>query len=108
MHETLGVQASGVTQRALAGAGRIGGFLGGCAADPVKGTPTNLQVNATDSQAGAALTYSASGLPRGLSIGSSTGRISGTPTRTGTTSVTVTAKDASGASGTTSFSWKIT
>jgi hypothetical protein len=52
---------------------------------------------------GAALTYSASGLPAGLSINSSTGLISGTPTTAGTYSVTVTATDTIGASGSTSF-----
>lgn len=38
-------------------------------------------------------TYSASGLPGGLSISSSTGSISGTPTASGTDSVAVTVKD---------------
>ncbi len=69
------------------------------------GTATSLQVSATDS-GGAALTYSATGLPTGLSI-STTGAISGTPTTAGTYSVTVTAKDSTGASGSASFSWVI-
>src|SRR5579862_7231218 len=56
------------------------------------GTAASVQVHATDS-GGAALTYSASGLPAGLSINSSSGLISGTPTAAGTSSVTVTAKD---------------
>ena len=54
------------------------------------GTAASLQVAATDS-GGAALTYSATGLPTGLSI-STAGLISGTPTTAGTYSVTVTAK----------------
>jgi hypothetical protein len=70
------------------------------------GTAASVQVHATDS-AGAALTYSASGLPAGLSINSSTGLISGTPTTAATSSVTVTAKDGTGATGSTSFSWTI-
>src|SRR5262245_53116271 len=37
------------------------------------GTPVSLQIQATDSQAGQTLTYSATGLPTGLSINSSTG-----------------------------------
>jgi endo-1,4-beta-xylanase len=70
------------------------------------GTATSVQIHATDS-GGAALTYSASGLPAGLSINSSTGLISGTPTSSGSSSVTVTAHDSTGASGTTQFSWSI-
>jgi acetylxylan esterase len=71
------------------------------------GTAASLQIHATDS-GGAALTYSATGLPAGLSINSSTGLISGTPTSTGTSSVTVTAKDSTGASGSATFSWSVT
>jgi len=70
------------------------------------GTATSVQVHATDS-GGAALTYSASGLPAGLSINSSSGLISGTPTAAATSSVTVTAKDSTGATGSTSFTWTI-
>lgn len=70
------------------------------------GTASSLQLSASDS-GGAALTYSASGLPTGLSINSSSGLISGIPTSAGTFSVTATARDASGASGSTSFIWTI-
>jgi serine protease len=70
------------------------------------GTATSLQIHATDS-GGATLTYSATGLPTGLSINSSSGLISGTPSAAGTFSVTVTAKDSTGASGSTSFTWTI-
>jgi endo-1,4-beta-xylanase len=70
------------------------------------GTAASVQIHATDS-GGAALTYSASGLPAGLSINSSTGLISGTPTTSGTSSVTVTATDSTGASGSTTFSWTV-
>jgi hypothetical protein len=70
------------------------------------GTAASLQVTATDSASGQTLTYSASGLPAGLSI-SSSGLISGTPTTAGTNSVTVTAKDTTGASGSASFTWTI-
>ncbi|MEU2736070.1 putative Ig domain-containing protein, partial [Streptomyces sp. NPDC007095] len=62
--------------------------------------------SASDS-AGATLTYSASGLPTGLSISSSTGLISGTASTAGTYQVTVTAKDSTGASGSTSFTWTV-
>ncbi|CAG7653100.1 putative Ig domain-containing protein [Streptomyces bryophytorum] len=72
------------------------------------GTAVSLQVHATDSASGQTLTYSASGLPAGLSINSSTGVISGTPTTVGNSSVTVTAKDTTNASGSASFTWAVT
>ena len=71
------------------------------------GTAASLQITATDSASGQTLTYSATGLPTGLSINSSTGLISGTPTTSGSYSVTVTAKDTTGASGSASFTWTI-
>ena len=70
------------------------------------GTAVSLQISATDSASGQTLTYSATGLPAGLSI-SSSGLISGTPTTAGTSSVTVTATDTTGASGSASFTWTI-
>lgn len=54
------------------------------------GKPFSLQMSAFDNNAGA-LSYSSSGLPRGLSI-KSNGLISGTPSSPGTFSVTVTAR----------------
>ncbi len=71
------------------------------------GTVVSLQVSASDSASGQALTYTASGLPAGLSISSSTGLISGTPTTAGSSSVTVTATDTTGAKGTASFTWTV-
>ena len=71
------------------------------------GTAVSLQIKASDSASGQTLTYSATGLPAGLSISSSSGLISGTPTTAGSSSVTVTAKDTTGASGSTSFSWTV-
>ncbi|MER6333135.1 Ig domain-containing protein, partial [Streptomyces sp. NPDC001034] len=70
------------------------------------GGSVSLSIKASDS-AGAALTYSASGLPTGLSINSSTGVISGTASTAGTYSTTVTAKDSTGATGSTSFTWTV-
>jgi hypothetical protein len=70
------------------------------------GTAVSLQVHASDSASGQTLTFSATGLPAGLSI-SSSGLISGTPTTAATSSVTVTAKDTTGASGSASFTWTI-
>jgi hypothetical protein len=72
------------------------------------GTAVSLQISASDSASGQTLTYSASGLPAGLSISSSSGLISGTPTTAGTYSVTVTATDTTGASGSASFTWTVT
>jgi hypothetical protein len=71
------------------------------------GTAVSLQAHASDSASGQTLTYSATGLPAGLSINSSTGLISGTPTTAATSSVTVKATDTTGASGTAAFSWTI-
>ena len=71
------------------------------------GTAGSVQISASDSASGQTLTYSASGLPAGLSINSSTGLISGTPTTAGTSTVVVTATDTTGASGSASFSWTV-
>ncbi|WP_194894231.1 S53 family peptidase [Catenulispora pinisilvae] len=60
-----------------------------------------LQIQASDSK-NLPLTFSATGLPPGLSI-SSSGAISGTPTTAGTYQVTVTATDSGGGSGKTAF-----
>jgi O-glycosyl hydrolase len=71
------------------------------------GTAASLQIQASDSAAGQTLSYSAASLPTGLSINSSTGLISGTPTADGTFAVTVTVTDTTGASGTATFTWTI-
>ncbi|WP_194891741.1 arabinofuranosidase catalytic domain-containing protein [Catenulispora pinisilvae] len=72
------------------------------------GTAVNgLQIQGTDSAAGQTLTYSASGLPTGLSI-SGGGLIAGTPTTAGTSTVTVTATDGTGATGSATFTWTVT
>jgi endo-1,4-beta-xylanase len=71
------------------------------------GTATSLQIQATDSASGQTLSYSAAGLPAGLTINGSTGLISGTPTTAANNTVTVTVKDTTGATGTASFAWNI-
>ncbi len=71
------------------------------------GTPASLQVRASDSGSGQTLAYAATGLPAGLSVNSSTGLISGTPTSAGTASVTVTATDSTGAHGSATFSYTV-
>ena len=70
------------------------------------GTAVSLQLSASDSQSGQTFTWSASGLPAGLSI-SSSGLVTGTPTSAATTSVTVTATDTTGAHGSASFTWTV-
>jgi hypothetical protein len=71
------------------------------------GTAASLQIHASDSAAGQTLSYRATGLPAGLSISSSSGLISGTPTAAGTSNVIVTATDTTGAAGSASFSWTV-
>jgi serine protease len=71
------------------------------------GSAVSLQIHASDSQSGQTLTYGATGLPAGLSINASTGVVSGTPTSGGSNSVTVTARDTTGASGSATFGWTI-
>ena len=71
------------------------------------GTAASVQVHASDSASGQTLSYSATGLPAGLTISASTGLISGTPTTAASNTVTVTVKDTTGATGTASFAWTI-
>jgi Putative Ig domain len=68
------------------------------------GTATSLQLSASGGTS--PYTWSATGLPPGLSI-SSSGLISGTPSTAGSYSVTATARDATGATGSATFSWTI-
>ncbi|MFL6161251.1 MAG: putative Ig domain-containing protein [Jatrophihabitantaceae bacterium] len=68
------------------------------------GTATSLQLSASGGSS--PYTWTATGLPPGLSI-SSAGLISGTPSTAGTYTVTVTARDTTGATGSATFSWTI-
>ncbi|MEU1340189.1 M4 family metallopeptidase [Streptomyces sp. NPDC005827] len=70
------------------------------------GQAVSFQTDAYTTNSGAGLTYTATGLPDGLTI-SDTGLISGTPTTLGTSDVTVTVTDDTGASATERFSWQI-
>jgi hypothetical protein len=58
----------------------------------------------TDADTGDTLTYTATGLPAGLTINASTGAISGTPGSAGTATVTITVTDSNGATATKTFS----
>lgn len=70
------------------------------------GSSASLQMHATDSGP-EPITWSAQGLPTGLSINSSSGLISGTAKATGTSFVTVKAEDTTKSHGMASFSWKV-
>jgi beta-glucosidase len=67
---------------------------------------SSVTLSGKDTTSGQTLTYSAAGLPAGLSI-SPGGVISGTPTTDGTSTVTVTATDGDGASAAQSFVWTV-
>jgi hypothetical protein len=67
--------------------------------------PASLQMTASGGTV--PYTWSATGLPTGLSINSGTGLISGTVTRNGSFTVTVTAVDAAGRAGSTQFTWAV-
>ncbi|GGK57191.1 hypothetical protein Ppa06_15390 [Planomonospora parontospora subsp. parontospora] len=69
------------------------------------GTAVSLAMPATGGRP--ALTWSATGLPAGLSIDASTGRVSGTPTAHGTTPVTVKVADKGGKTDAVTFTWKV-
>ncbi|MFJ6616351.1 M4 family metallopeptidase [Kitasatospora sp. NPDC091335] len=69
------------------------------------GGAVNLSIKASGGTA--PLSYTATGLPTGLSINASTGVITGTASTAGTYNVTVTAKDSAGKTGTTSFTWTV-
>jgi cellulase/cellobiase CelA1 len=68
---------------------------------------TGLQIQGTDSAASQTLTYTATGLPPGLTI-SGSGLITGTPATAGSATATVTATDGTGASGSATFTWTVT
>ncbi len=68
------------------------------------GTAVSLQLSASGGTS--PYTWTATGLPAGLSI-SSSGLISGTPTTAGTSSVTVTATDAAAKTASATFSWVV-
>ena len=69
------------------------------------GSPTELQLLGMDSFEGT-LTFSAAGLPPGIDIDNSTGRVSGTPTTAGNYVVTVSASDGLSLA-TQTFTWTI-
>jgi beta-glucosidase len=71
-----------------------------------KGTAMSFTMQAVDSNPAQALTYTATGLPPGITIAAN-GTISGTGNTLGTYTVTVTATDTEGVSGTATFVWSV-
>jgi subtilisin family serine protease len=71
-----------------------------------KNAPLWLKMIATSADTTQSVSFSANGLPAGLSINADTGVISGTPTSSGTSRVTITASD-SNVSASASYLWQI-
>ena len=76
------------------------------AQNSVVGVGLDLAITASDPN-GDPFTYSATGLPNGLSINASTGHITGTPNTVNVYAVTVTATDNGTLSGSANFNWTI-
>jgi Putative Ig domain len=77
-------------------------------ADQVAGEQREDEVDDQAGQCGEPADVVGDGAAGGLSINSSTGLISGTPTTAGSPSVTVKATDTTGASGSATFTWTVT
>jgi len=74
------------------------------AADPSVAYPTQTLTASGGASGGYTWSVSSGALPTGLSLGTSTGQITGTPTASGTFTFTAQAKDTAGGFGTQSFS----
>jgi len=68
---------------------------------------SKLSIVASSNKGDAIASYSAAGLPAGLSIDTSKGAITGTPTTAGNFAVTVTVTDNGGTKGTAKFAWAV-
>ncbi|WP_157271214.1 DUF4082 domain-containing protein [Azohydromonas aeria] len=73
----------------------------------VAGQPVALDLSASDPD-GDPLSWTATGLPPGLSISAASGAIGGTPGNTGTWAVTVQVSDGRGGSASQAFNWTVT
>ena len=71
-----------------------------------KGAAVSFAMQAQDSNSSQTLTFTATGLPPGITIASN-GTISGSGTAFGTYTVTVTATDTKGVLGTATFVWSV-
>jgi subtilase family serine protease len=67
-------------------------------------TPVSLRLRGSDTT-GAAVSYGAVGLPPGLTLNSTTGQVSGKPSKAGTYAVRAAARDSESAGATASFTW---
>ena len=72
----------------------------------IEGDAIDLAIDASDPD-GDTVSFSATGLPNGLFLNSSTGRIAGTVNSAGTYNVTVTASDPNGNGRDASFTWNV-
>jgi beta-glucosidase len=98
---------SGTLPVSAAQLGRPVGVVGPGPQEGIAGSPVSLEVSASDNNSGQSLSYAATGLPAGLSISPASGTISGMPTTPGTSTVTLTARDGTGAFATTTFTWTV-
>ncbi|MFF4877536.1 ricin-type beta-trefoil lectin domain protein [Micromonospora sp. NPDC000668] len=73
----------------------------------LKGTAVRKAVFASNKDTTQRLTWSATGLPAGLSINASTGMISGTATTSTMSAVTLTVANETGQTGAASFNWQV-
>ncbi|GIH20035.1 discoidin domain-containing protein [Rugosimonospora africana] len=71
-----------------------------------KGTAVSFAMQAVDSNKSETLTFTATGLPPGITIAAN-GTVSGTGTALGTYTATVTAKDSQAVTGTATFVWSV-
>ncbi|HKS98873.1 MAG TPA: GH92 family glycosyl hydrolase, partial [Rugosimonospora sp.] len=114
---TSGKTLASVTLPSITGGGTAHVFAVGydvASASPVSITNPGDQSGYVGSAAdlklpasGSTLTYSATGLPAGLTLDTGTGEITGKPTTSGTYTVRATAADASGHAASTAFVWTI-
>jgi YVTN family beta-propeller protein len=104
---TMGATTAEKTVRfTLAGSNRAPTIATPAAQSSTQGQAASLALQASDPD-GDALTYSATGLPPGLAIGSGSGVISGTPTTSGSFAVSATVTDSRGATANASFAWTV-
>jgi hypothetical protein len=112
LHGQTGVAPNGIELHAVldiqfgAGAKGVVSVTDPGAQTSTVGQAAQLPISASDTDGGT-LSYSATGLPAGLSINPSTGLIAGTPTTAGASDVTVTATDSTGPTASTQFTWTI-